>query len=276
VKVGRRDFLRGAALLAIAGRTYARAVRPRPPRMNVRAGTSTGGAQMPGATIDLRPDGTRDYVKLGRDLGAHAPHVFSIDNANRRFVAWVMISPTGPDEWPYLVFEGTARKASSIGDDGELHTATFELDASVAPRIARGAGAGVALRLPLDGGLSYAWRNGKGSRIALRIENQGASALRIPGASGARDSRFTFRTRGAAIEHAPVLDELRGIERLAPGAHVELECDLREWIEAAGTYDLECAFDGAIYPDTDDLGRWPEHAAETWDIHAAGALRVTL
>jgi hypothetical protein len=65
-------------------------------------------------------------------------------------------------------------------------------------------------------------------------------------------------------------------QRLTAGAHVEVEADLRGWIDAPGVYDVDCEYQGEIYPDTDDLGRWPDHAAEIWDIAPSGSLRVII
>jgi hypothetical protein len=46
------------------------------------------------------------------------------------------------------------------------------------------------------------------------------------------------------------------------------------WIDEPGVYDVDARFVGAIFPDTTDAGRWPDHAAETWDVFARGAMRV--
>lgn len=286
----RRELLRAgaaASLLALARRAHADMMAPERPMAQVFAGVSAGGAQVPGSVLDLRPGGARDFVKLDADLGAHAAHVFSIDNANDRFVAWVMILPVPKGTWAYLLFDGEVRAAASIGEDAGAHSATFELDAAFAKRVAQAWGTTVNIRLPLDGGLSYAWSNpgaaarGKPVRIALRVSNQGPRAVRIDGSAGPRDHRFSFRVRRAdgrelATREVMVIDELTAIERIAAGEHVDLEVDLREWIATAGTYDVDCAFDGAITDDTDDAGRWPAHGAETWDVAARGALRVII
>jgi hypothetical protein len=277
----RRDLLRfgaGAAALAIARRARADMAAPERPMAQIFSGVSAGGAQVPGSVLDLRPDGSRDFVKLEADLGAHAAHVFSIDNANQRFVAWAMILPFRKGQWPYLVFGDVVRAASSVGEDDTQHSATFELDAALAKTIASGFGVVPAVRMPLDGGVTYAWSNPTKTRIRLRIDNKGNGALRTLGSAGDRDHRFSFRVRKdgreIAIKEVMVIDESAAIIALKAKDHVDLEVDLRAWIDKPGVYDVDCAFDGQLFPDNVSMGAWPEHAAETWDIHAAGALRV--
>ncbi len=295
----RRAFLRAAsatALLAIARRGRAEVAMPRPPAIRVFSGVSVGAAPMPQTLLDVRTDGSHDFVKLGADLAAHAPHVFSIDNANARFVVWAMILPVPKGAWPYLVDDaaGSAvtRMGTSIGSgdgDGAITTATFEVDATTALRLARDSGVAAALRAPLDTGLAYAWSTpggaarGKPVRIALRVTNGGSSTVRfaIGGRNdGPRDNRFSFRVRRDGREvttiDAPDFGGRMFGQRLAPGDHVDVETDLRKWIDAPGAYDVDCEYAGELFPDDDDYARWPEHAAETWDVAPRGSLRVII
>ena len=293
----RRAFLRAAgatALLAIARRARADMAAPMPPPIRVLSGVSAGAAPMPQTILDVRTDGSHDFVKLGADLGAHAPHVFSIDNANARFVVWAMTMPVPDGSWPYLVDDrdGTLRMGTSIGTgdgDGSITTATFEVDAATALRLARDSGITAEIRLPLDTGLTYAWSNpggaarGKPVRIALRVSNGGTSTVRfaIGGRNdGPRDNRFSFRVRRDGREVATIdATDFGGKtfgQRLAPGDHVDVETDLRKWIDAPGAYDVDCEYAGELFPDNDDFARWPEHAAETWEVAPRGSLRVII
>ena len=294
----RRDFVKlsAAALLAMARGARADMAAPMPPPIRVFSGVSVGAAPMPQALLDVRTDGTHDFVKLGADLAAHAPHVFSIDNANARFVVWAMILPVPKGAWPYLVedVDGSAvtRMGTSVGGgdgDGSITTATFEVDATTALRLARDSGITANIRLPLDSGLTYAWSNpggatrGKPVRIALRVTNGGTSTVRfaIGGRNdGPRDNRFSFRVRRdgrdvATIDATDFGGKMFGA-KLAPGDHVDVETDLRKWIDAPGAYDVDCEYAGELFPDNDDYARWPEHAAETWDVTPRGSLRVII
>jgi hypothetical protein len=287
----RRDLLRlgaATAALAVVRRARAEVVDPRT-FVRVAAGVSSGAAAVPGTQLDTRADGTHDYVKLGTDLGAHDVHVFSSDNANARFTVWAMITEPPEDTWPYLLFDNEVRAASSTGGDNGVHTATFAVDAAFATKIARFTGVGAQLRSPLDEGLAYAWSTPTGARkgdpvkIRLRITNRGQRVVRtvLGGRDrGPRDNRFSFRVRKdgheVAVKDAPDFGGLMHEEKLAIGAHLDVEADLRAWVDAPGVYDVDCEYGGEIYPDTDDLARWPEHAAEVWDITPRGSLRVII
>jgi hypothetical protein len=287
----RRDFLRfGAATtaLALARRTRAEVVDLRT-FVRVLSGVSAGAAAVPGTQLGTRADGTHDYVKLGGDLGAHDIHVFSNDNLNARFTVWAMITEPPKDTWPYLLFDNEVRAASSIGADSNVHTATFDVSPELASTIAQFTGVKPATRVALDEGLAYAWSTPAGARkgdpvkVRLRVTNNGTRVVRfmLGGRDrGARDNRFSFRVRKDGRE-IPVKDEpdfggLMHYEPLATGAHVDVEADLRKWIDAPGVYDVDCEYQGEIYPDTDDLARWPDHAAEIWDIAPRGSVRVII
>jgi hypothetical protein len=287
----RRDLLRfgaATAALALARRARAEVVDPRT-FVRVFSGVSAGAAAAPGTQLGTRADGTHDYVRLVGDLGAHDTHVFSSDNPNARFTVWAMISEPPKDTWPYLLFDNEVRAASSTGSDGTGHTATFEVGPDLAKLLASFTGVALQLRTPLDADLGYAWsappaaRKGDPVRVRLRVTNSGTRVVRfaVGGRNrGARDNRFSFEVRKDGRE-LPLKDEpdfggLMTSQRLTTGAHVDVEADLRGWIDAPGVYDVDCEYQGEIYPDTDDLGRWPEHAAELWDIAPRGSLRVII
>jgi hypothetical protein len=267
----RRDLLRfGAASAALAIARTARAHRPMPgPVFSVLAGVSAGAAAVPDASIALRPDGTREYVKLGNDVGAQLPTIFSNDNANARFTVWIEIGEPPGDTWPYLRFANILRAAATTSMQGAQHIATFDVDADTASALAHAVSTNVHQRTALDDGLRYAWYAPGDGHIGLRVSNHGKRVVRL--VTGGRN-RFSFRVADA-VESPDAGDELRA-QRLAPGEHLDLEAALR--IAAPGTYDVDCELQGQLYPEHDDPSRGPDWAAEVWDIAPHGSVRVTV
>jgi hypothetical protein len=249
-----------------------RAPRPAPP--------ATSGPLL----LDVRAGGT--------SVRAGDPHVFSITNANDHFLVWVRLDAPPPGTRPYLRVGALELPATGTVDDDAQHVnATFAADREQALRIARALGVQAAERVPLDGGLTYAWRVdgapavGGPVTIALRIENHGPRTVKLMMGGrqrGPRDNRFSFRARfaGAPLKVEEALD-FGGLAQdvpLAPGAHLDVQADLRGWVdlERPGTYEVDCEYNGELFPDADGHARWPEHAHETWAITATGSVLVTL
>jgi hypothetical protein len=97
---------------------------------------------------------------------------------------------------------------------------------------------------------------------------------------GVRDNRFSFRVRKDGRD-IPVKDEpdfggLMQYRKLAPGDHAEVEADLRTWIDTPGAYELDCEYQGEVVDDNDAAPRWPDHAAETWDVAPRATMRVVI
>ena len=281
-------FALSSALLAIARPAAARRVSR--PRAQVFAGTAHGGAAVKGARLALRPDGSREFATIDGNLNARAIHVFAIDNAGTRYLVWAQIDPLAAHREAFLLDDQVLRRASSTGSDPTNgHTATFEVDAATAARLARAWRVARQQRTPLDGGLIATWANPGGAvrdqpvRIAITVENTGSAPVRfaIGGRNrGPRDNRFGFRARKDGHDIAPLDGPDFGGRmqhlRLATGERATVEADLRAWFAAPGVYDLDCTYEGELIADTPDAGVWPGHAHETWDYSARGSLRVII
>lgn len=228
----------------------------------------------------------------GASVRSTDPHVVSITNTNDHFIVWMRLDPLPPGAQPVLRVGALELPGLGAFDDNtQLVNATFSADREQALRVARALGVQIAERVPLDGGLTYAWRVagapavGEGVTLALRIENHGPRTvhLKLGGQQrGPRDNSFSFRARfaGAPLPVKEVLDfgGLAHTEPLAPGAHLEVQADLRGWVdlERPGTYEVDCAYHGELYSDGGGYGQWPEHAHEAWGLEATGSVLVTL
>lgn len=262
------------------------------PLLDVRAGTSVGPARVDGTVLTTRVGHAPGYAILGAAIHAEKPHVFSISNANDQFMVWVRLDALPPGTQPYLLVDALVLQATgTVNDAPQGVNATFVADRDQALRIARVLGVQAAERVPLDSGLTYTWRAdgtpavGGPVMIVLRIENHGQRTVRLMMGGrqrGPRDNRFSFRARvtGVPLRVKEVLDfgGLSTDAPLAPGAYLEVQADLRGWVEfeRPGTYEVDCQYDGELFPDTGGHAQWPEHAHETWAITVAGSLLITL
>ena len=277
-------------LLVIASLVGSAAVAE-PPPLVVRSGITVGTSPTKGAVKATRLGRAPDYVRLGARLHATKPHIFSVSNANDRFLVWLTLRSLPRTRWPYLVALDTVFMATSTGSDSTGSTASFEVDRSEATRLAALWHVPMTERAPLDQGLVYAWRIdgepklGDPVPIVLRIENRGNQPVRVMMGGrqrGVRDNRFAFTAtldgEPLTVKEAPDFGGLSTNQRLAPGEHVEVGADLRAWVDVdrPGRLDISCQYEGELFPDNDDHGQWPDHAHETWQITVPGNLQLTL
>lgn len=239
-----------------------------------------------------RPPGEVFDERTGAPLRVLRRAVFSVSNANDRFVGWVELAGP-PSEPPLLAVATTVLRAGGWGSDASRGTGTaiFHVDRAGADALAALWHVMRQDRRPLGAGLVGRWRPrrqpfavGAPMEIVLAVENAGRDAVgvSIGGRNrGVRDNRFAFvvERQGQTL---PVVDAydfggLMYYKELKPGDTAEVSADLAAWtnLDAAGPFRVRCRYEAELVPGTESPS-WPARAHETWDLTLAGAIDVVV
>jgi hypothetical protein len=206
-------------------------------------------------------------VRIERRLNAQPIHVWSIDNANKRY--WLRFSlrrAPAKASWPCLVLAGQLSMASSVGSSGKRsHRTGFNLPRKLADAAAKRYRLTRGDRRDLTPALRFGCAPVKarvkaGQPLMMRFTASSSAKQAVYiGFGGAyrgsgRNNRFSFAVsdaKGRTIKDVGRTMNFGGRGGVAPvarGKPHRVDVDLRKWTGALkpGTYRVRCSYDVAL------------------------------
>jgi hypothetical protein len=220
-------------------------------------------------------------VRLKERLDVTAVEVHSVSNDNQRFFIRARMGKMQAGTPVYLGVEGRwwwgGLGTTLVDSEG-----VFEVDRAAATSIALACSVPLHERSPLDTGLRCTWRfpervmPGLPAMVTLHIANEGPTALLLWYCPYWLELEATRDGSPVPID-ARIYSGPSAIARLAPGARVDLDTDLRDVmsLDEPGRYALTATFRGNVERD-DPRSRDAYRTGGTWDVRwsESGALLV--
>ncbi len=232
------------------------------------------------------------FARLGVELAAADPAIFSIANANDCYAGLVEL-PKVPARASYITVSGgvVCARGWGTGFSGRLvGEANFEVDRALADELAKIWSVPRRDRTPIGTGVVGHFRPraplvvGAPMEIVLGVRNHGADAVGflVGGRQrGPRDNRFAFvvQQNGKPLPVIQAYDfgGLMSYRELKPGDALEVSADLASWvkIDSPGDCRVTCSYNTELVP-AGTRPDWPDHGHEKWDLKVSETLDVTV
>jgi hypothetical protein len=231
------------------------------------------------------------YARLGAPLAGKRGAVFSISNANDRYVATIELSAV-PLRMSFLAVEGGVLRADSWGTGfgDTVGEASYHVDRALADQVAKIWKVPRRDRTRLGAGLVGRFRPkaplvaGAALEIVLEVRNGGAPVgFSVGGRQrGPRDNRFAFTVTQNG-KPLPVLDAmdfggLMQYREIKPGEATEVTADHASWVRipSPGAYRVACSYTAELALAGTSGPTWPDHGHETWDLTLSETIDVTV